>query len=252
MKPFLENEPRRCAPQRRITRSISAAAGRAARSRDLRRLRVAHADIGHQFGDRRTDRGPVRRVGVAGMGQRLAQPLQPAFVLQGRQPGAAEQRPQRRVAERGLVEFAEMGVAAAVVQQQGIADVVQRRAVLPGGQRPKRRTGKILETHAVSFSRNGKPHGMIPKWQGISHRRPDPACKPLKTIQVGGKRKCDACHIFGRKFPPSSQPIGSMRQRRLPRPAVRVKGFFVAVPQIDRNSTAQTAQPLKPNRHWRD
>ena len=60
---------------------------------------------------------------------------QPAFVAQRRQPGPAQQRPQRRIAERGPVELAEMGVAAAVVQQHGIADVVQRRAVLPGGQR---------------------------------------------------------------------------------------------------------------------
>jgi hypothetical protein len=33
---------------------------------------------------------------------------------------------------------------------------------------------------------------------------------------------------------------------------MRVNGFFVAVPQIARNLTAQTSQPLKPNRHWRD
>ena len=132
-------------------------AGRSAAGRDRRRRGVAHADVGHQFRDGGADRGPVRLVDVAGMGQRVAQGSQPSGIPQRRQPGAAKQRPQRRVAERGLVELAEMGVAAAVVQQHGIADVVQRRAVLCRGQRAKRRAGEILEAHAVTFSRNGEP-----------------------------------------------------------------------------------------------
>ncbi len=57
-------------------------AGRAPRGRN-RRLGVAHADIGHQLGDRRADRGPVRLGHVAGMGQRRAQPLQPGSIVQG-------------------------------------------------------------------------------------------------------------------------------------------------------------------------
>ena len=60
-----------------------------------------------------------------------------------------------------------------------------------------------------------------------AHRRPNAACKPLKTIQVRGKHKCDVHHIIRPGFPPSSATIGSTRQRRLPRPAVRVKGLLL-------------------------
>src|SRR5260370_7199034 len=94
-----------------------------------------------------------------------------------------------------------MGVAAAVVQQHGIADVIQRRAVLPGGQRAKRRAGEILQAHAVSFSRNGEPR--LPEAWG-SHRRPNAACKPLKTIQVAGNHKSDVYHITRSPSPPHS------------------------------------------------
>ncbi|MET3841863.1 hypothetical protein ABIE49_003941 [Bradyrhizobium sp. OAE829] len=34
--------------------------------------------------------------------------------------------------------------------------------------------------------------------------------------------------------------------------AVRVKGFFVAVPQIATIRRHTNSQPLKPKRHWRD
>src|SRR3977135_4235927 len=44
-----------------------------------------------------------------------------------------------------------MLVAAVMAQQQGIADVVQRRAVLPGRQRAVGGTGNMLKSHETSF-----------------------------------------------------------------------------------------------------
>ena len=74
MKPFLANEPSRCAPQRADHALDLGQVRRARRRRGRRRgCGMADVDVGHQLGDRRADRGPVRRVVVAGPGQRLAQ-----------------------------------------------------------------------------------------------------------------------------------------------------------------------------------
>src|SRR5258707_5477547 len=70
-------------------------------------------------------------------------------VLYLEKPGPAQQRAQRGIAERGLVEFGEVLVAAASVQQHGIADIVQRRAVLAGGQRAVGGPGNMLKTHEI-------------------------------------------------------------------------------------------------------
>ncbi len=88
---------------------------RARRRRHRARRGMAEIDGVEQRRDRPADRGPVRRGVVARADQRRAQRLQPRAVAQFGQPGPAQQRPQRRVAERGLVEFAEMTVAAVVV-----------------------------------------------------------------------------------------------------------------------------------------
>ena len=61
--------------------------------------------VSSELGDRLADRRPVRLGVVAGADQRLAQRGQPRLVAQLGQAGAAQQRPQRRIAERGLVEF---------------------------------------------------------------------------------------------------------------------------------------------------
>ena len=110
-------------------------------------LGMPQLDRIQQLRHRLADRGPVRRRVVARPDQRFAQALQPRLVAQFGKPGPAQQRPQRRIAQRGPVEFAEMRVAAALVQQQGIADIVQRRAVLAGRQRAVGGTGEILKTH---------------------------------------------------------------------------------------------------------
>ncbi len=150
-----------------------ASIGRPAGGRHLLRGRVMHADIGHQLGDRGADRGPVRLVIVARPYQGLLQGAQSFFVPQLGQPGPPQQRPQGRIAQRRPIELAEMGVAAAVFQQHGIADVVQRGAVFPRGQRPECGAGDGVEAHAVSFRRIGE--GRVALSMAYSLTRPPPA-----------------------------------------------------------------------------
>jgi hypothetical protein len=64
-----------------------------------------------------------------------------------------------------------VAVAAVVFQQQGIADIVQRRAVLPGRQRAAGGPGDLLKIHGSSFR------------------------APLKPIRIERKYKCDVDHI---------------------------------------------------------
>ena len=117
-----------------------------------RRRGMAHVNPFHQRRDRRADRGPVRCCIVAGAGERRAQSAEPRLVLQRRQPCPAQERPQRRVAERGSIKFSQMRVAAAVFLQQGIADVIKRGTVLFGGQRPAHGPGNFVKTHGNSQS----------------------------------------------------------------------------------------------------
>ncbi len=70
-----------------------------------------------QLRDRLADRGPVGLFIVARPDQRLAQPRQGRLVAQFEKPGPAQQRPQRRISERGLVEFCEMRVAAGMARE---------------------------------------------------------------------------------------------------------------------------------------
>ena len=76
-----------------------------------------------------------------------------ALVAQLRQSGTAQQRAQRRVAKRGPIEFSEMGVAAGIVQQQGIADVIQRRPGLGHRQCAVGGPGDALECHEIGVPR---------------------------------------------------------------------------------------------------
>ena len=107
--------------------------------------------------------------------------LQPRRVVQFGQPGPAQQRPQRRIAERGPVEFGEMRVAAALAEQQRIADVVERRAVLSGRQRAAGGAGEILKSHRMFF-----PAARSPSHASRSARRPDlspAAAERLKSLK---------------------------------------------------------------------
>ncbi len=112
------------------------------------RLWMRHVDRVQEIRHRLADLGPVRLGVVARPGQRLAQGVQPRRVVQFGKTGPAQQRPQRRIAERGPVELAEMGVAAGIAQQQGIADVIQRRSLFPGRQRAPG-AGEGVKSHEI-------------------------------------------------------------------------------------------------------
>ena len=143
---------------------------RRARRRGLgQRPRMRELDGIHQIRDRRADRGPVRLGMVARLAQRLAQPLQRRRVAQLGKPGPPQQRPQRRIAQRGAIEFAEMRVAAGIFQQQRIAHVVQRRPVLAGRQCAVGGAGDALKCHEAMIQRcrrtfcTPKPHPAVEK-----------------------------------------------------------------------------------------
>ncbi len=92
------------------------------------------------------------------------------------QAGAAQQRAQRRIAERRAIELAEMGVAAMAVEQQRIADVVQRRPVLSGGQRAPGDPGSLINASVQRVL--VRPLTSVPKTAPA--RKP-----PLQNQQVG-------------------------------------------------------------------
>jgi hypothetical protein len=123
---------------------------RAFRRRRRHRLGMPQDDRVQELGDRLADGGPVRVLVIARPDQGFAQALQTGRVAQLGKPGPAQQGPQRRIAKRGLVELAEMPVAAAVVQKHGVADVIERRAVLSGRQRTVGGPGDVLKFHGVS------------------------------------------------------------------------------------------------------
>ena len=181
MKPFLPNERSRCAPQVRIIRSISAQFRRPRRRRRGLGPGMLQLDGIQQLRHRRADRGPVRLGIVARPDQRLAQRLQPLFVAQFDKPGPAQQRPQRRIAQRGLVEFGQMRVAAGVVPEQGIADIVKRRAVLPGRQRAVGGPGDVLKLHRISFRAIGPPVPARPRPATAVASAVSNPCKSLKN-----------------------------------------------------------------------
>ena len=146
------------------------------------RLRMALGDGVEQGRDRPADRLPVGIGVVAGAPQRLAEIAEAVAVVQFGQPGAPQQRAQRRVAERGAVEFGKMRVAAAR-RQQRIADIVQRRPVLAGRQRANGGPGKKLKAHdflewslELSVGQSLAPRGRASaaRWRGAAvhpHRR---------------------------------------------------------------------------------
>ncbi|OIQ76886.1 hypothetical protein GALL_414290 [mine drainage metagenome] len=126
-------------------------AGRRHRLAGRLRTGMVQFDRIQQRRHRLADRGPVRRLVVARPDQCRAQALQPRAVVQFGKPGPPQQRAQCRIAGCGPVEFGEMGVAAGAIQQQGIADVIERRAVLAGRQRAVSGPGEFLKRHESSF-----------------------------------------------------------------------------------------------------
>src|SRR5882724_7839563 len=128
-----------------------AKARRACRFRHRRRSWVLQMDGVQEVRDRLADRGPVRLRVVARPDQRLAKRLQARLVTQFGKAGPAQQGPQRRIGERGLVELAEVRVAAGMVQKQGVADVVERWAVLAGRQGAVGGPGEAMKIHYSFF-----------------------------------------------------------------------------------------------------
>ena len=129
--------------------------GRAAGHGKRLRPGMAELDRVQKRRHRRPDGGPVRRRLVARGSERGAQGSQPALVAEFGKPGPAQQRAQRGIAERGPIELSEMRVAAGIFAQQGIADVVQRRAVFPGRQGATGGTGEIAKMHENFSPRPG-------------------------------------------------------------------------------------------------
>src|ERR1700693_1023579 len=66
--------------------------------------------------------------------------------------------------------------------EQGIADVVQRRAVFPGRQCAVGGSGEMLKTHAESFRRSGQAARRIPLKSGF-RLLPDPPMRPKQTLK---------------------------------------------------------------------
>jgi len=124
---------------------------------DRRRLRMVECDGVDEVGDGLADRLPVRLAIVAGADERLAQPGQLRVIAQFGQPGTAQQRPQRRIAERGSVELGKMGIAGGRPRQHGIADVVQRGAVFPGGQRAAGVRCEVMKAHEIPGRAGPRP-----------------------------------------------------------------------------------------------
>ena len=147
MKPFLRERAQQMRPAGADHRLDLGEIRRAAGHGKRLRPGMPERDGIQQRRHRRPDRGPVRRRLVARGSKRGAQAGQPAFVAQFGEAGPAQQRPQRGIAERGPVEFSEMRVAAGIAVQQGIADVVERRAVLAGRQGAIGGTGEIAKMH---------------------------------------------------------------------------------------------------------
>jgi len=83
-----------------------------------------------QGGHRPADGKPVRRLPIAGGGNRLPQRVEHRCVAQLRQARATQQRPEQGIGDGGSVELAQMSIAAARPAQQRVAEIVEGRAVL--------------------------------------------------------------------------------------------------------------------------
>ena len=186
MKPFLRTSAadarrrRGSRPRSRRGRARGPAHGAGAR------LRMPHIDAVHQCRHRLADRGPVRLGVVAGARSAPARSaFEPRLVAQLGQPGPAQQRPQRRIAERGPIELGRDAGRRRHSSAAGVADVIERRAVLPGRQRPEGGAGKILKAHEIfAFGRRGRP-AALPIWR-------HPKLKSLKKLSAWLRDcKCD-------------------------------------------------------------
>ena len=184
MKPFFWNDRSRCAPQMRITRSISAMSGAGAG--------VAAAGFGWWISsvsiNSATGAPTAVQSGVvvvARPGQGRAERRQPALVAQLRQPGPAQQRPQ--------------APGCRAQSDRTCRDGGRRRGSrAAGGRRRRRATGRPCGRSARGRRRrrnNGSPCSVFPPEPDTTgHWLPPPACKPLKTRPIRRNYKCDLRH----------------------------------------------------------
>jgi hypothetical protein len=164
---------------------------------------------------------------------------------------------QRRIAQRRTIGISQMGIAACVAFEHGIADVVQRRAVFPDGQArappamvgcpcsvfPGTVKGGALSADRQSRRRLSRSN---PRLDGESRGlpRPDEACKPLKIIRSRENANVDVDHI--QKLPVIAIISANHASNRgCSWGYLRLKDLVVAVPQIERNWTAHARQPLQ-------
>jgi hypothetical protein len=77
--------------------------------------------------------------------------LQPGSVGQLDKPGPAQQGPESQVTEGRAVEFAKMRIAPGGVEQQGIANVEKRWAILSPRQRAEGGSSGFVKGHEISF-----------------------------------------------------------------------------------------------------
>ena len=198
MKPFFLYEPSRCA---------AAAADRAFDRRE--RAAARHWPAPAPASDAtarwcRAARRPACRPPPSparhrrGRGDRVSAARSSARVGQLGQAGAAQQRAQRRIAERGAVELAEMGVAAMAVEQQ--RDRRRRTATArPSGRsaraRRRRRNLEIMNSCPERPSR--VPTGSGPKDSARAKAAPAKPASLNNAIRNRRIHKCDRWSATG-------------------------------------------------------
>ncbi len=113
---------------------------------------MAELDRVEQLRKRPADFRPVGVLLVARQRQRVADRGKPRLVAELGNSRPAQQRHQRGIAQRGLVEFGEMLVALArmSVQKNRIADVIDGGAIFAGRQRAKRRARHVRNIHTAA------------------------------------------------------------------------------------------------------
>ena len=140
-------------PQVRMILSISAGAG-ALRRRDATGFGLGW--LQSIVSSSSATGGPISAQSgscIARLRQRIAQGGEPGFVLSSGSPARRNSGHSAGIAQRGFVEFAEMRIAAGIVEQDRIADVIKGRAVFPGGQRAARRARQNTEKPIAAPSR---------------------------------------------------------------------------------------------------
>src|SRR5690349_18384227 len=134
-----------------------------------------------------------------------------------------------------------MGVAAAVILQQRIADIIQRRPVLGGRQRPESGAGEILKPHRETFWRAGvEAKGTASLWKNYTNGLNLPNVTSFTEEPRFFPFNGPAMMRGNINFRYRNNSLSGGGRSALPSGILRGKGLFVATPQIERNSAAPT------------